>query len=521
MFMVKNAAANLDNRKAEIDALNVFPVPDGDTGTNMAMTLNTAYSHVRDYEAAGTGDLLEKVAAASLRGARGNSGVILSQLFRGLAKNLSGSKTITTSKLAYALKEGSETIYKAVMKPTEGTMLTVVREVADCAIKYARECSEIVSFLQYLHDRAIVSLNNTPNLLPILKQANVVDAGGAGIVAILQGFAKAAAGEEIAYSNMTHVVEKRAVNADIKYIYCTELLIFKYSPNASALPFRQAIDEDCDSLLVIDDGDIVKVHIHTNNPGQVLIHASRLGEMSNIKIDNMKEQHNEKLFVAEPQKRYGIVAVANGEGLHDIFLKMGVDFVVDGGQSSNPSTEDIRKAVECVSASEIFILPCNKNIITTARQVASLTKKKVHVINASTIPQGISAILAFNPDAETEENLEAMQSSLSEVKSGSITHAHRNSVFGRQRIAKGDVLGLNEGSINVVGKDVHAAAIDLIADMQAADDDCAAITLYYGCDVSAEDAENLAKELMEIYPDSDIFCYNGGQPIYDYIISIE
>ncbi len=520
--MFHNAAVGLCNQRDVINELNVFPVPDGDTGTNMSLTMDAAAAAVAVLpDDAGIPELFATVARASLKGARGNSGVILSQLFRGMEKVARGiTGNMSAAQFAQALKEGSDTVYKAVMKPTEGTMLTIIRESANYALHHVQ--GDLRAFVADIGRAAQKALDHTPNQLPILKQAGVVDAGGKGICVILDGFLQAIDGVELSRGSVSGTIEIKAAATDIAHIYCTEFLILKYSANASALPFREAIDVDCDSLLVIDDGDIVKVHIHTNNPGDVLRHAVKLGELSNIKIDNMKEQHNERFTGPVGDTRpYGVVAVASGKGLHELLGKLGADRVVDGGQSSNPSTEEIQRAVQSVNASDVFILPCNKNIIGAARQVEGSDTRRVHVIGATTIPQGIAAMLAFDPTDDVEGNARNMYEAIGAVKSGSVTTAVRGSMVGMKRISKGDYLGVNEQQITVVGKELARVCADLVAELYRAADDPAIITLYYGCDVTSDVADALAKQLAVVYDECDVVVHDGGQPLYPFIISVE
>lgn len=526
--LIISGANNLENNKKMVDELNVFPVPDGDTGTNMSMTINAAARDLLSRDDATVCAISDYVAGSSLRGARGNSGVILSQLFRGFSRGLKDKHTINTVQLAAALKAGSDTAYKAVMKPTEGTILTVARETATYAVEIAEETKDILEFAEMVVAKARETLNRTPDMLPVLKQANVVDAGGMGLVMILEGAVSALKGVEItataplSYEN----TQKRSVAIDtdnIKFMYCTEFIITKKSLNYSITPFRGAIEQKGDSMLVIEDADIVKVHIHTNQPGFVLEQAVKIGDLSNIKIDNMKLEHSETIANepanAEPQKEYGIVAVASGDGLEQIFADVGVDGMIKGGQSMNPSTEDILKIVDEINAKNIFILPNNKNIILAAGQVNELTDKNIIVIPTKTIPQGIGSVLAFDSSASTDENTNNMTLPISQVKTGLVTFAARDSEFDDMHIKNGDIMGMEEDKITVLGDSPNDVAKQIIAKL--IDKNSYVITIFYGEDIQTDVAESLANEISGLYPKCDIMVHNGGQPLYYYIISVE
>ena len=537
---LKNAflsgANNLENNKKMVDDLNVFPVPDGDTGTNMSMTVMAAARQIEALDTNSVSKVAEIIASASLRGARGNSGVISSQLFRGFYKGLNKLDEVNSVQLAAAFKKANETAYKAVMKPTEGTILTVSRETAEYAVRIASKTPDIVEFISLVAKHARKVLNKTPDMLPVLKQAGVVDAGGMGLVTILDGCVKAAQGEAVELASSASVkVAPTVVNrteietADIEFMYCTEFIIAK-TTDYSIDKFRSDISPKGDCMLVIDDDDVVKVHIHTNNPGFVLEQAVKIGEMESIKIDNMKIQHNEGVEAseapapapekpAEPAKKYGMVAVAAGEGMEQIFLEIGVDKMVEGGQSMNPSTEDILKAVEAVNAENVFVFPNNKNIILAAEQVEYLTEKKVIVIPTKTVPQGVSAVLSFDESAEPEEIKDMMMEAVSMVKTGSVTFAARDSEIDGMTIHENDIMGMEEGKITHLGSDPSDVVMELLADM--ADEDSAMISVFYGSDVTDEQAAELEAEINEKYPKLDCMVHNGGQPLYYYIISIE
>ena len=527
-----SGANNLENNKKMVDDLNVFPVPDGDTGTNMSMTVMAAARKIPAVEENSVSKVAECIASASLRGARGNSGVISSQLFRGFYKGLGGLDEVNTVQLAAAFKSANDTAYKAVMKPTEGTILTVSRETAEYAVKVAAETEDICEFAKKVVAHAKATLDKTPDMLPVLKQAGVVDAGGMGLYVILSGCLSALEGNEIEAEVKTDVVSSGVAmsenidTADIKFMYCTEFIINKKSASYSVASFRAAIQDKGDCMLVIDDDEVVKVHIHTNNPGFVLEKAVKLGELESIKIDNMKIQHSENIAEAkveaapaEPAKKYGMVAVAAGEGMENIFMEIGVDKMVEGGQSMNPSTEDILRAVDSVNAETVFVFPNNKNIILAAEQVDELTEKNVVVIPTKTIPQGISALLSFDPDAETEANRDAMLEAVALVKTGSVTFAARDSEIDGMNIKKDDIMGMEEGKITHLGSNPADVVMELLSDM--ADSDSSMISVFYGSDVSEEDAAELEKKINEAYPKLDCMVHNGGQPLYYYIISIE
>ena len=529
-----SGANNLENNKKMVDDLNVFPVPDGDTGTNMSMTVMAAARQIAALDTNSVSKVAEIIASASLRGARGNSGVISSQLFRGFYKGLNKLDEVNTVQLAAAFDSANKTAYKAVMKPTEGTILTVSRETAEYAVKIAPKTEDICEFAKLVCEHAKEVLNKTPEMLPVLKQAGVVDAGGMGLCTILEGCLSALNGEEVelndqaAVSVAPSVVNRTEIDtADIEFMYCTEFIIAKKT-DYSIDKFRSDISPKGDCMLVIDDDDVVKVHIHTNNPGFVLEQAVKIGEMESIKIDNMKIQHSENIgeTVApakeepkEPAKKYGMVAVAAGEGMEAIFTEIGVDKMVEGGQSMNPSTEDILKAVEAVNAENVFVFPNNKNIILAAEQVDELTEKNVVVIPTRSVPQGVSAVLTFDESAEVEELKDAMMEAVSMVKTGSVTFAARDSEMDGMSIKQNDIMGMEEGKITHLGQDPADVVMELLNDM--VDDDSAMISVFYGSDVTEEQAAELESTISEKYPKLDCMVHNGGQPLYYYIISIE
>lgn len=534
--MILSAANKLSENKEAVDALNVFPVPDGDTGTNMCLTFMNAAKEAEQSSYTAVTEAAAAVAKATLRGARGNSGVILSQIFRGISKGLKGLETITTANLAAALRLGSDTAYSAVMKPTEGTILTVIRKIAQAAEEFDGE--DFALFFDAVIAEGDKTLAKTTQMLPQLQQAGVVDAGGQGLMFVLRGFAEALDGNEVTLNAVSGVKSASADAApqqsikteDIKYAYCTEFIINKYDPATSASGLRSAIEGKGDCMLIIDEDEIVKVHIHTNNPGYVLEQAVKLGEMVNIKIDNMKHQHSSLVGGAQteaaaeivpevPEKETAIIAVAAGEGLAKTFADLGVDGIIEGGQTMNPSTEDILAAANKTNAKNVIILPNNKNIILSAEQAQYLTDRKIMVVPSRTIPEGLAAVMAYTPDASPEELFENMKQAVGTVKSGSVTFAVRDTSIDGMDIAKGNYLGISGGKIVSVGEGMALTARELVGGI--ADEDSEVISVYYGSDVSQDEAEALSARLEEDFPDADILVYDGGQPVYYYIISVE
>lgn len=523
---IVNAAAHLERNRDAVDDLNVFPVPDGDTGTNMSLTLSAA---ARDLLAEGDnpdlGAVAKAVASSSLRGARGNSGVILSQILRGFSRGLEGKTEADVKVLSEACTLAAQTAYKAVMKPTEGTILTVAKDTAKAAVKAAEKTNDIETWLGQMCQAAEKSLNRTPELLPVLKKAGVVDAGGMGLLVILKGMTGEAgegAAEQI-LSGSKPAASRQPQEAldteDIRFQYCTEFIILKHSESTSTMNFRASIENKGDSMLVIDDGDVAKVHIHTNHPGYVLEQAVKIGQLTSIKIDNMKEQHREVLSMKkEPDKKYGMVAVASGDGLSRILQDLNVDEIVAGGQSMNPSTEDILAAAEKISAETIFIFPNNKNIILAAEQAQQISEQNLVVIPSKTIPQGIGAMLAFDGEADVETNRAAMTEAIAGVRTGQVTYAARNSNYDDQEIAEGDILGLCESNIIAVGRGVEEIAAQVAS--QLVDEETAVLTLFYGADADPAAAEKLKDELEQSLS-CDVFLHYGGQPLYYYILSAE
>ena len=542
-LMLSSATNNLINHKKYLNDLNVFPVPDGDTGTNMCKTFEAANAAAQGTISDSASEILDALGTASLRGARGNSGVILSQIARGFAKGAhsmraaNGVKPATDAKIENCnmfailrcMKFGAETAYRAVMKPTEGTILTVVREMAEFAEANYTKFTSSTEYFAAILQAGRESLARTPELLPLLKQANVVDAGGAGLIILIEGAVYALQNrEEIPLQNedertaMPQVAAK--LNMDIKYVYCTEFIITKSAqPTIGAEKLKAIIEPKGDSMVVIEDDEIVKVHIHTNNPGEVLQVGLRVGELSDIKIDNMRYQHaeiSESAGILQVEmKPYGFVAVSAGDGIEEMFRNMGVDVVVEGGQTMNPSTQDILDAVEKVSSDVIYIMPNNKNIVLAAEQAVELTEKTIAVIPTKSIPQGLAALFSFDPESAVDANKENMTEAASMVKSGYVTYAARDSEIDGLTIKEGDIMGMEGSSVKIIGDsslDVCRQVVEWLSD-----DDTSAISLYYGEEVSEDDANELLSQLEDAYPLCDVMLYRGGQPLYYYIISVE
>ncbi len=541
-LMLESASNNLQNNKKAINDLNVFPVPDGDTGTNMGLTFGAAVQVALSDKNASAGDMMGFLAKASLRNARGNSGVILSQILRGVSKALAGKTEFGVDDIKNAAAAGRDTAYRAVMKPTEGTILTVVREGAEFAEENADKFDDASEFFSAYIQACRESLERTPEILPVLKQAGVVDAGGCGVVTILEGAEYALKnGKPIESADSAEVKSSAAASgstdidtANIRFQYCTEFIIQKSSADRQASQFKAAISPKGDCMLVIDDEDIVKVHIHTNHPGFVMEEALKLGQLINIKVDNMKYQHSENIRSAEEEKaefdsetaqepvelkKYGVVAVSAGDGLTEVFKSVNVDKVVQGGQTMNPSTQDLLDAANSVHAEIIYILPNNKNIILAAEQVNDICDKKVIVIPTKNIPQGISAMLAFDPDADEDANTEAMTEMMNSVKCGQVTFAARDSAVGGLEIHKDDVMGMFGSEIAELGSDINDVSEKLAEKM--IDEETALITIYYGADTDEQSAQKLADAISEKHSDIDVSVVKGGQPVYYYMIAAE
>ncbi|OPJ61765.1 DAK2 domain-containing protein [Clostridium oryzae] len=536
--MLVNASNSLEEQKEFVNSLNVFPVPDGDTGTNMSMTLKGAVEEIRDMKAEGVGAISKALAKGALMGARGNSGVILSQILRGMARSLEGKVEINAEEFADSLMEGSKSAYKAVMRPTEGTILTITRAAGDSAKK--SEQQDIVKLMEEVCEHSRNVLNRTPEMLPVLKKAKVVDSGGMGYLVVLNGMLDALKGnmkaevKDVSPSSLDNNAAKALNLEEIKFGYCTEFIILSAECNSET--FRNEIEELGDSLIVVGYDDVIKTHIHTNDPGMVLSKAVTHGELSKIKIENMREQHRhllvddksvasakeaeiEEQYHDEETKKYGIVSVAMGEGIFNILKDLGVDKVIEGGQTMNPSTQDILEAVNEVNAETVFVLPNNKNIVMAANQAVELTEKEIVVIPSKSIPQGITALTAFNTDLDTETNKNSMIDALGTVNTLQVTYAVRDTEAEGKQIKEGDILGIAEGKITEVGTDLYDVTEKLIED--CINEDSELITVIYGKDCNETDVENFNKKLEGKYKDIDVQFYNGGQPLYYFIASIE
>ena len=534
--MVVNASNRLSEESDFVNSLNVFPVPDGDTGTNMSMTFKAAVKEIEGMNSSSIGEVSKKLAKGALMGARGNSGVILSQILRGISKGLEGLEEADAAQIAVALQEGSNSAYKAVMRPTEGTILSVIRATAEKAIE--SEASEVVALMDEATDAAKIMLDKTPDLLPALKKAKVVDSGGMGLYIILSGMRDAlkdgikAEIKDIKIGEGGAVGAKSTVEADIKFGYCTEFIILGDANKAKE--FQDEIEPLGDSMIVVGYDDVIKVHIHTNNPGEVLEKAVKLGELSKIKIDNMREEHRELLMteeeyanaelseeIAVEAKKYAFITVAMGEGISHIFKDLGVDYVIEGGQTMNPSTQDILECVNKLNAEHIFILPNNKNIIMAANQASEISDKDVRVIPTTSIPQGITCVTMFNQESEVDENEEELKELMKTVKTGSVTYAVRDTELegSNQKVEAGNKLGLIEGKIKEVGQDTYEVAEKVIENM--VDEDSELITVFYGEDVKEDEVNDFVSKLEDKYDDCDIQCYKGDQPLYYFFISVE
>ncbi len=531
-----NMVVNASNRLAEesdfVNALNVFPVPDGDTGTNMSMTFMSAVKEIQGSKETSIGEISRILAKGALMGARGNSGVILSQILRGLSKGFEGLETADVNQVVAAFNEASKAAYKAVMRPTEGTILSVIRATAEAGLK--SEADDILVLFNELTKAAKVMLDKTPELLPALKKAKVVDSGGMGLYIILQGMYQSlkegivAEVKDLKISSGGNTVAKATEDIEIKFGYCTEFIILGDASLANE--FQSQIEDLGDSMIVVGYDDVIKTHIHTNDPGLVLSKAVKYGELSKIKIDNMREEHREllrseieeekeELERLETPKKYGFITVAMGSGLSNIFKDLGVDYVIEGGQTMNPSTQDILDCIDKINAEHIFVLPNNKNIIMAATQAAEISDKDVLVIPTKTIPQGISCITMFNIEDEVSSNVTTLNNIMEAVKTGSITYAVRDTEMDGIQIKEGNMLGLVEGKIKEVGNDKIQVASKVLEDM--IDEDSELITIYYGEDVNKEEIDNFIESLEEKYSDIDIQCYEGNQPLYYFFISVE
>lgn len=552
MFLA--GAKNLDSKKDWINELNVFPVPDGDTGTNMTMTIMSAAKEVSSLTNPTMVELAKAISSGSLRGARGNSGVILSQLFRGFCKVIKEYDEIDVTILCEACQKAVETAYKAVMKPKEGTILTVAKGAAEKALELSDETEDVVTFVEEVIKQAEYVLDQTPEMLPVLKQAGVVDSGGQGLVQVLKGAYDALIGKEIDYTiegaptGAAPAKISAETEAEIKFGYCTEFIIVLNAPMSDneEHAYKAFLESIGDSIVVVADDEIVKTHVHTNDPGLALQKALTFGSLSKIKIDNMREEHQEKLIKdsqklaaqqkAEeeayeaaqadektnnmPAKEMGFVSVSIGEGMNEVFRGLGVDYLIEGGQTMNPSTEDMLNAIEHVNAKTVFILPNNKNIIMAANQAVDLVEdKQIIVIPTKTIPQGITALVNYIPDHSAEENKEQMMAEIENVKTGQVTYAVRDTEIDGKTIKQNDFMGIGDKSILSVGTDLRATALEMVDAM--VDEDSAIVSIYFGSDSDEDSANELAAAIEEKYPDVEVEVNDGGQPIYYYVISVE
>lgn len=552
MFLA--GAKNLDSKKDWINELNVFPVPDGDTGTNMTMTIMSAAKEVSSLTNPTMAELAKAISSGSLRGARGNSGVILSQLFRGFCKVIKEYDEIDVTILCEACQKAVETAYKAVMKPKEGTILTVAKGAAEKALELSDDTEDVVTFVEEVIKQAEYVLDQTPEMLPVLKQAGVVDSGGQGLVQVLKGAYDALIGKEIDYTiegaptGAAPAKISAETEAEIKFGYCTEFIIVLNAPMSDneEHAYKAFLESIGDSIVVVADDEIVKTHVHTNDPGLALQKALTFGSLSKIKIDNMREEHQEKLIKdsqklaaqqkAEeeayeaaqadektnnmPAKEMGFVSVSIGEGMNEVFRGLGVDYLIEGGQTMNPSTEDMLNAIEHVNAKTVFILPNNKNIIMAANQAVDLVEdKKIIVIPTKTIPQGITALVNYIPDHSAEENKEQMMAEIENVKTGQVTYAVRDTEIDGKTIKQNDFMGIGDKSILSVGTDLKATTLEMVDAM--VDEDSAIVSIYFGSDSDEDSANELAAAIEEKYPDVEVEVNDGGQPIYYYVISVE
>ena len=552
MFLA--GAKNLDSKKDWINELNVFPVPDGDTGTNMTMTIMSAAKEVSSLTNPTMAELAKAISSGSLRGARGNSGVILSQLFRGFCKVIKEYDEIDVTILCEACQKAVETAYKAVIKPKEGTILTVAKGAAEKALELSDETDDVVTFVEEVIKQAEYVLDQTPEMLPVLKQAGVVDSGGQGLVQVLKGAYDALIGKEIDYTiegaptGAAPAKISAETEAEIKFGYCTEFIIVLNAPMSDneEHAYKAFLESIGDSIVVVADDEIVKTHVHTNDPGLALQKALTFGSLSKIKIDNMREEHQEKLIkdsqklaaqqkaeeeayeaaLADektnnmPAKEMGFVSVSIGEGMNEVFRGLGVDYLIEGGQTMNPSTEDMLNAIEHVNAKTVFILPNNKNIIMAANQAVDLVEdKQIIVIPTKTIPQGITALVNYIPDHSAEENKEQMMTEIENVKTGQVTYAVRDTEIDGKTIKQNDFMGIGDKSILSVGTDLRATTLEMVDAM--VDEDSAIVSIYFGSDSDEDSANELAAAIEEKYPDVEVEVNDGGQPIYYYVISVE
>ncbi|EDS72293.1 DAK2 domain-containing protein [Anaerofustis stercorihominis] len=541
--VLKGAYANLENNKQMVNNLNVFPVPDGDTGTNMSLTVKTAVEEMSKVTSDKIGDVAASMSSGALMGARGNSGVILSQLFRGFAKGLKDVKEIDIDSLIGAFELSTKMAYRAVMKPTEGTILTVAREMNEFAKEHGKSYSNVEEFVSHVLDAGEKSLQNTPNLLPVLKEAGVVDAGGRGLLCLFEGALKVLRGEEVIFIDVEEVEKEESGvkgfeidSSDIKYGYCTEFLIKVHKENlkyesALTAALKDKLTPIGDSLVAVHDNGIIKIHVHTNVPWNAMKMAATCGDLSKIKIENMREQHNEIIVKSEEEnkkeeekysseeKDYIFIGVAAGSGMSKILKDLGMDYVIEGGQTMNPSTQDFLDIIDNTNGKNYILMPNNKNIIMAATQAKEISEKNIEVVKTRTIPECIAALMVFEPDSSIEDNAENMSEAMEEVKTGQVTFAVRDTSIGEKKISEGDILGILGSDIVADTKDISEATLSLIDEM--VDDDSELISIYYGEDVKEADAEKIGKLVEEKYSDLDVEITYGGQPLYYYIVSVE
>ncbi len=537
--MIYSAAANLSNHRSEVDNMNVFPVPDGDTGTNMSMTIDACENAVAQSDQKDISSVAKTVADAALRGARGNSGVILSQLLRGIQKSVSGKSVLNCLDISRAVQHAARSAYKAVMKPTEGTILTVARKMSECAKQYESDFDDVADFAAVIVKAGNDALAQTPNMLRQLKEAGVVDSGGQGLMYIAEGALGVLVDGNIVQRMQKNVsttkVPAAGVDIDnLKYQYCTECIVEKNDKNADAFSFKMKLEPIGDSMVVVDDDEVIKVHIHTNTPDFVLNEALKLGELYSVKIENMKLQHSNIIMNSEkatgktaevpkkndePKKKYGFVSVAVGDGIESTFTSLGVDRIIKGGQTMNPSTDDILSAVMSVNAENVYIFPNNKNIIMASQQAAELCEKSVFVIPTVSMMQAMTCMFEFDEDASPEDNCANMKDAIGNVKSAQLTYAVRDTVVDGKEIHPGDILGMVEGKITEVGKSINDTVIKTLS--SAVDDDSSVITLFYGDEISENDADALKLMIESEFDDCEVFMHFGGQPVYYYLISVE
>lgn len=537
--MFLSGAALLEQNRQSVDALNVFPVPDGDTGTNMSHTMSSAVRELGGRSFPTVSDVANTAAKGALKGARGNSGVILSQILRGFGKAMEGHEEIDAKLFAKALRQGADTAYKAVMKPKEGTILTVARVIAEEIETEANRTEDMLELMRLVVERGDAILKKTPEMLPVLRQAGVVDSGGKGLMVIYAGFLAALSGEPI-----DSVVEEKPASAatplpgefvddhstleNIEFAYCTEFIVSHPKPNtkdSDVANLRKRLMRIGDCVLVIGDLEVIKVHVHTNDPGKALQMALELGELDAIKIDNLLEQFRERMAKKQAEdavpelKDFGFVGVALGDGFSQIFRDIQIDQIVDGGQTMNPSIEDLYEAIEKTNAKTVFVMPNNTNIILAAQQAADLSEKEVHVLATKSVPMGIAAALAFDPSVSGEENEQHMMAAAEAVHTASVTYAVRDTTFDGRNIHEGDIMGLVDNKLQLLGSDVHNVSLELLSGM--VDENSALISVYYGCDIDPASAQALVDDIMGHYPDCDVELHEGGQPLYYYLIAVE